>query len=56
LAAEEWVNNAAPGILTVAMLAALALELLWWWLRRGDSKDASGSRDEAHATKRGRSV
>ena len=54
LAAERWVNNSAGGIAMVAMLATLAVLLLW--LRRGDSKEVSGSEDEAYATKRGRSA
>jgi cytochrome c biogenesis protein CcdA len=55
LAAEQWVNNTAPWIPTAAILAALAVLLIWGWLRRGGSKDASG-KDEAYATKRGRSA
>jgi cytochrome c biogenesis protein CcdA len=55
LAAEQWVNNTAPWIPTAAILAALAVLLIWRWLRRGGSKDASG-KDEAYATKRGRSA
>ena len=55
LAAEQWVNNTAPWIPTAAILAALAVLLIWGWLRRGGSKDAS-SKDEAYATKRGRSA
>jgi cytochrome c biogenesis protein CcdA len=55
-AAELWANNVALGFPTMAMLAALvaalAALLLWGWLRRGGSKDASGSEDEAYATKR----
>jgi cytochrome c biogenesis protein CcdA len=55
LAAEQWVNNTAPWIPTAAILAALAVLLIWGWLRRGGPKDASG-KDEAYATKRGRSA
>jgi cytochrome c biogenesis protein CcdA len=55
LAAEQWVDNTAPWIPTAAILAALAVLLIWGWLRRGGSKDASG-KDEAYATKRGRSA
>ena len=55
LAAEQWINNTAPWIPTAAIVAALAVLLIWGWLRRGGSKDASG-KDEDFATKRGGSA